>query len=174
MTAAAVKFLQSLRVLEWARGGKSVRVAAVEKAFGKGAIRKSNSIACLSVGRGNGKSALSAGLALGELLGQFNPQPRREVLIAARTRDQAKIAWSFCEGFARSLPENVQKQLKLRRAPTLEIEYSGNGGGILRAIPPDGKNALGTAPKLVLFPDRRHCVPHPPAAPHPPRFRTRA
>ncbi len=159
MTAAAVKFLQSLRVPEGPRAGKSVRLAPFQKEFVKAALRKSNSIACLSVGRGNGKSALSAGLALGELLGQFNPQPRREVLIAARTRDQAKIAWSFCEGFARSLPENVQKQLKLRRAPTLEIEYSGNGGGILRAIPADGKNALGSAPTLVICDERGHWVP---------------
>ena len=54
----------------------------------------------LSIGRGNAKTALSAGVALGALLGEWDRQPRREMLIAARTRDQARIAWDFVAGFA--------------------------------------------------------------------------
>src|SRR3546814_13924315 len=83
------------------------------------------SVAALSIGRGNAKSALSAGLALGSLLGKWDPQPRREIPIGARTRDQAAIAWQFAAGFARSLPEEEQSQLIFRRSPRLEIEYEG-------------------------------------------------
>src|SRR6266446_3674002 len=110
MTAAAVKFLQSLRVPEGPRAGKSVRLAPFQKSFIKSALKKSISIAALSVARGNGKSALAGGLTLGALLGAWDAQPRREVILAARTRDQAKICWSFVEGFARSLPEDTQKR----------------------------------------------------------------
>ena len=75
----------------------------------KGALAEGVSVAALSIGRGNAKTALSAGLALGALLGEWDHQPRREIPIAARTRDQARIAWDFAAGFARSLPEDVQR-----------------------------------------------------------------
>src|SRR5262249_20819117 len=105
--SAAAKFLQSLRVPEGPRAGKSVRLAPFQRDFIKHALRKTVSIAALSVARGNGKSALAGGLTLGALLGSWDPQPRREVILAARTREQSKICWSFVEGFARSLPEDI-------------------------------------------------------------------
>ncbi|MEP0322872.1 terminase TerL endonuclease subunit [Bauldia litoralis] len=155
MSAAAVKFLQSLVVPEGPRAGKAVRLAPFQRTFVRAALKKTVSIAALSVARGNGKSAISGGLGLGALLGVWDSQPRREVIIAARTRDQAKICWSFVEGFARSLPDDIQRQLKFRRA-TREIEFAGNGGGILRAIAAEGRNALGSAPTLAVLDERGH------------------
>lgn len=114
-------------------------------------------VAVLSIGRGNAKTALSAGIALGALVGVWDRQPQREVLIAARTRDQARIGWDFVAGFSRSLPEDVQAALRFRRSPRLEIEFEGDGGGhFLRAIAADGKSVLGTAPTLVLMDERGH------------------
>jgi hypothetical protein len=114
-------------------------------------------VAVLSIGRGNAKTALSAGVALGSLLGEWDRQPRREVLIAARTRDQARIAWDFAAGFAATLPEEVQKRLTFRRSPRLEIEYEDERGShFLRALAADGKSALGSAPTLVLMDERGH------------------
>ena len=101
----------------------------------KGSLNEGTSYAALSIGRGNAKTALSAGLALGALLGEWDQQPRREIPMAARTRDQARIAWEFAVGFSRSLPEDIQRQLIFRRSPRLEIEYEGDGGGhLIRAI----------------------------------------
>jgi hypothetical protein len=43
-------------------------------------------------------------------------------------------------GFARSLPEDMQRQLIFRRSPRLEIEFEGDGGGhVIRAIAADLK-----------------------------------
>ncbi|MEM1039395.1 MAG: terminase TerL endonuclease subunit [Pseudomonadota bacterium] len=153
----AIRFMERLAIPEGPNAGKPVKLAPFQKKFVRGALAKDVNTAVLSIGRGNAKTALSAGLALGALLGEWDNQPKREILIAARTRDQARIAWNFVEGFSRSLPEDVQEQLTFRRSPRLEIEFSGDGGGhIVRAIAADGKSALGSAPTLVLMDERGH------------------
>ncbi|ARN83469.1 terminase [Methylocystis bryophila] len=141
---------------EGPKAGRPLRLAPYQKSFVKGALAPSMSAACLSVGRGNGKSALSSGLALAELVGVFGDQPKREVILAARTRDQGRICWSFAEGLSRSLPEEMQEQLIFRRGARLEIEFAGNGGGILRVIAADGRSALGSAPTLAILDERGH------------------
>lgn len=153
----AIRFLESLKIPEGPLAGRPMKLAPFQKQFVKGALGKDVSVAALSIGRGNAKTALSAGLALGALLGKWDRQPKREILIAARTRDQARIAYEFAAGFARSLPDDVQKQLTFRRSPRLEIEFDGDGGGhVIRAIAADGKSALGSAPTLVLMDERGH------------------
>ncbi len=156
----AMAFLGGLAVPEGPNAGKLIRLAPFQRKFVRGALKANTSIAVLSVARGNAKTALSAGLALGAFLGAWDRQPRREVLIAARTRDQARIAWDFAAAFSRSLPEETQAQLIFRRSPRLEIEYEGDGGShFLRAIAADAKSALGTAPNLVLMDERGHWPP---------------
>ncbi len=155
--AKAVRFLNCLRVPEGKMAGRKVRLAPFQRAFIEGALAKDTAAAVLSVGRGNGKSALSAGLALGALVGVWDRQPRREVLIAARTRDQARIAWDFAAGFAATLPVDVRAGFTFRRSPRLEIEFEDETGShYLRAIAADGKNTLGSAPTLCLMDERGH------------------
>ena len=154
---AAIDFLESLRVPEGPLAGKPIKLAPFQRKFVKGSLRKNRGIGVLSVGRGNGKSALSGGLALGALLGVWDRQPKREVLVAARTRDQARIAFDFVVGFIESLPEEQREDLQVRRNPRLEIEYHGDGGDhLLRVIAADAKNALGSAPTFVLMDERGH------------------
>lgn len=157
MTVAALRFLQSLKIPEGPSAGKPIRLAPFQKRFVKGALAKGTSVAALSIGRGNAKTALSAGLGLGALLGKIDHQPRREIVIAAKTRDQGRIAWNFVAGFAQSLPDEMQKALTFRRAPRLEIEFEGDGGGhVLRVLASDAKNALGGSPTLALLDERGH------------------
>jgi len=153
----AIGFLEALTVPEGPKAGQSVKLAPYQKSFLRGALKKDTAAAVLSIGRGNGKSALSAGVALGALLGVWDNQPRREIVVAARTRDQARIAWDFAAAFAHSLPDEIQKQLTFRRSPRLEIEFEGDGGGhYLRAVAAEGKNVLGSAPTLALLDERGH------------------
>jgi phage terminase large subunit-like protein len=156
ITAAskAIKFLESLKIPEGPNAGKPLRLAPFQRQFVEGALDPATRIAVLSIGRGNAKTALSAGLALGSLLGIWDDQPRREILIAARTRDQGRIAFDFVAGFAKSLPDDVQGRLTFRKVPRLEIEYSEEH--LLRVISADGKTALGTAPNLALMDERGH------------------
>ena len=140
-----IAFLESLRIPQGINAGKALKLAPFQKQFVRGALGKGIDVAALSIGRGGAKTALSAGIALGALLGTWDSQPRREILIAARTRDQGRIALDFAVQFSESLPDDIRRQLIIRRSPRLEIEYEGDGGGhFLRAIAADGKSALGS------------------------------
>lgn len=153
----AIRFLQKLEIPEGPSAGQPITLAPFQRQFVKGALDPAVNVGVLSIGRGNGKSALSAGIALGALLGVWDRQPRREIVIAARTRDQAAIAWNFAAALSRTLPDEMQRGLIFRRSPRLEIEWEGDGGGhFLRAIAADGKSILGGAPNLILMDERGH------------------
>jgi phage terminase large subunit-like protein len=153
----AIRFLETLAIPEGPKAGELIKLAPFQKKFVRGALADDVNVAVLSIGRGNAKTALSAGIALGASMGKWDEQPRRETLIAARTRDQARIAFDFVVGFMRSLDEDEQKLFTVRRSPRLEIEYEGDGGGhFIRAIAADGKSALGSAPTLILMDERGH------------------
>ncbi|MGJ8586975.1 MAG: terminase TerL endonuclease subunit [Yoonia sp.] len=156
-SSKAIRFLETLCIPEGPKAGERIKLAPFQRQFVKGALATGVNVAVLSIGRGNAKTALSAGIALGAVMGKWDTQPRREILIAARTRDQARIAFDFVVGFMRSLSDDEQKLFTVRRSPRLEIEYEGDGGGhFIRAIAADGKSALGSAPTLVLMDERGH------------------
>lgn len=154
---AAIRFMETLAVPEGPNAGKPVSLAPFQRKYIEGALAEDTANAVLSIGRGNGKSAITAGLGLGGLVGIWDRQPRREIIAAARTRDQGRIIWDFVAGFAASLPLELQRNLIYRRAPRLEIEYTGDGGGhVLRVIAADGKSALGGAPTMAILDERGH------------------
>ncbi|WP_237267455.1 terminase TerL endonuclease subunit [Sulfitobacter alexandrii] len=149
--------MHGLSIPEGPNAGKPVTLAPFQRRFIEGAMAPDTANAILSIGRGNGKSAITAGLALGGLLGVWDRQPRREIVAAARTRDQGRIVWDFVAGFAATLPLEVRHRLIYRRAPRLEIEFEGDGGGhVLRVIAADAKSALGGAPTMAILDERGH------------------
>lgn len=150
----AIAFLQTLKIPEGPNAGKPLKLAGFQKNFVRGALDPANMVACLSIGRGNAKTALAAGLALASLMGKLDTQPKREILLAARNRDQAKIAFNFLVGFIESLPAEEQELFNIRRGQRLEVEYSGNGGGLARCIAADGKSVLGGAPNMAILDER--------------------
>jgi phage terminase large subunit-like protein len=151
---AALRFLPTLIVPEGRMAGKALKLGGFQKQFIRGALAKDVGIGILSVGRGAAKTALSAGIALGHLKGEIAPQPKREIIFAARNRDQAKIAFGFLVGFIEGLPEDEQEQFTIRRGSKLEVETSENGGGLARVIAADGKSILGGAPTLAILDER--------------------
>ncbi|MAC81774.1 MAG: terminase [Rhodobacteraceae bacterium] len=151
---AALRFLPKLIVPEGRTAGKRLKLATYQRDFVRGAFAKDVGVGLLSIGRGNAKTALSAGIALGHLMGEIAPQPKREIIFAARNRDQAKIAFGFLVGFVEGLPEEQQEQFTIRRGSKLEVETAENGGGLARVIAADGKSILGGAPTLAILDER--------------------
>lgn len=152
----AIEFLGLLRIPEGKKAGKPLKLAEFQRKFVKGALAKKIMVGVLSIGRGNAKTALSAGLALGELVGALEekPQPKREIIFAARNRDQAKTAFQFLVGYIQGLPDVDQALFTIRRGSKLEVEFEGNGGGLARVIAADGKSILGGAPTLAIMDER--------------------
>src|SRR5690606_32282245 len=89
----AKPFISTLKVPTGRLAGAPVKLAPYQAKFIDGAFAPGVNVGVLSVGRGNGKSTLSAALALGELLGAWSDASEREILIAAKTQQQAQIAW---------------------------------------------------------------------------------
>lgn len=150
----AIAFLETLKIPEGPKAGQPLRLAEFQRRFVRGALGEGVSVACLSIGRGNAKTALSGGIALGSLMGVWDNQPRREIILAARNRDQAKTAFGFIEGFVQGLSAEEQELFIIRQGSTLEIEYRQNGGGKVRAIAADGRSILGGAPTLAILDER--------------------
>ncbi|MGE0410186.1 MAG: terminase TerL endonuclease subunit [Amphiplicatus sp.] len=153
----AGRFLETLRIPEGSLAGRQLRLAPYQKRFLEGTFAPGIDVSVLSIGRGGAKTALAAGVALAALVGIIDEQPRRDIVLAARTRDQSRVAWSFAEAFCRGLPADIQARLRFRRSPRLEIEFADEGGAhLLRAIAADGRSALGSGPTLCVFDERGH------------------
>lgn len=152
----AIQFLGLLCIPEGKKAGKPLKLADFQRRFVKGALSRKVMIGVLSIGRGNAKTALSAGLALAELVGALEeqPQPKREIILAARNRDQARTAFNFLLGYIQGLPQEDQALFIIRRGSKLEVEFEGNGGGLARVIAADGKSILGGAPTLAIMDER--------------------
>ncbi len=152
----AIQFLTLLSIPEGKRAGKPLKLAEFQRKFVKGTFAKGVMVGVLSIGRGNAKTALSAGLAMAEMVGalQEHPQPKREVIVAARNRDQARTAFNFVLGFIQGLPPADQSLFTIRRGSKLEVECDCLGGGLVRVIAADGKSVLGGAPTLAILDER--------------------
>ncbi len=157
MTAAdaAIRFVESLKVPEGPLAGRRIKLAEYQKRFIRGAYGEGVSIGVFSAGRGSAKTMIGAALALGTLIGKIEPQPRREIAVAAKVRDQSLICFRYIEGLAASLPVKVRKQLTFVKAPRLEVRFDGDGGGhSIRVLASDAKNALGLSCVLVVEDER--------------------
>lgn len=154
VSETVIAFLETLLIPEGPMAGKPLRLAEYQKRFIRGALAEGVMVGVLSIGRGNAKTATSAGVALGSLMGIWDAQPKREIIIAARNRDQARTAFNFVVGFIEGLPEAEQELFTIRKGYKLEAEYEANGGGLLRVIPADGKSILGGAPTLAIMDER--------------------
>lgn len=150
----AIAFLETLKISEGKKAGEPLKLAEFQRKFVRGALAEGVMVGCLSIGRGNAKTALSAGLSLGHLVGAWDDQPKREIIFAARNRDQAKTAFQFLVGFIEGLDEDLQELFTIRRGSKLEVEFDGNGGGLARVIAADGKSILGGAPTLAVMDER--------------------
>jgi phage terminase large subunit-like protein len=159
LAAQAVDAIQRLRVPQGPLAGEMVRLADFQRRFVEGALADGVTVGCLSVGRGNGKTALAAGLAVTHLLGAWGAQPQREVVIAARTRDQSAIGWAFARSYLEALPE-LADRLTIRKNPLLELELDApDGPHLLKAIPSTGKAVLGGAATFAVLDERAAWMP---------------
>lgn len=72
-------------------------------------------VAVLSIARGNAKTALSTSIALRATMGKWDEQPRRELLIAACSRDQALSVYDSL------LIRKVLRNISITRAALLGL-----------------------------------------------------
>ena len=163
MTLAAdvIAYLASLTLTGGDHDGSAFTPLAWERRFVRGAFSVEGD-AALSVARGNGKSALVAGIgaAVVDPLGPLTAN-RAEVVCVASAFAQSRVIYEDCIGFLTSRGHNLDDRRVWRKqdsANLAALEYRPTGARI-RCIGSDPARAHGMRPRLVLadeptkFPD---------------------
>ena len=147
-----VGYLGGLRLVGGDRDGESFTVLGWQRRFLQGAFRRSGDSA-LSVARGNGKSALVAGIASavvdpgGPLHG-----PARSVICAAASFEQGRIVFEDTLSYLRGRGYDLDNRAVWRKQDSANrsiLQHRASGASI-RCIGSDPKTAHGQRPVLVL------------------------
>ena len=148
------QFAEQLRVPSGKGEGKPVKLRPFEKKFirdiygptnkdGKRIVRR----AILSMGRKNGKSFITAALALVNLVG---PESVRngEIYSAANERDQAAIVFRYAAQIVRADPE-LEAMVKIVDSTKTMLNFQ--NGSIYRALSAEAGSKYGYNPTMVIF-----------------------
>ena len=145
--AQLIEYLSGLTITQGEGAGERIRLFPWERRFIRGAFAQ-NADAALSIGRGNGKTCLMAGIATAFVDGPLR-QPRAEVVVVASSFSQGKIAFDHAKAF---LGEKLQDKRTWRVSDsdqTAFIEHRATGAK-LRTLGCDPRRAHGLAPALIL------------------------
>jgi len=103
----------------------------------------------VSMGRKNGKTFLSAALALCHLLGP-EAEERGEVYFAAIDKLQAGKAWAEAKAMLDAHPELTERVNIIRFTKEIEVLEGQGRGSVLKAVSADADSKLGMSPSFVL------------------------
>ena len=157
---AVIEFAESLCIPLGPDAGKPLRFALYQRDITEAVCDPENDIVVVGIGRGNAKSTLAAIIALCALVGIMDPQPHRQILIAARTAEQARQLLDIIAALIPYLPESIRAKIKVLKAPRLECRFDAEDGPhFIKVISSDGKSALGAAPLLCIMDERAAWAP---------------
>ncbi len=141
-------YLSGLTVTQGRHAGRLLQVQPFQRRFVRGAFAPGIESAALSIARGSGKTTLLAGVACAHLDGPL-AVPRGEVIIAAGSFNQARIAFEHCIAFMGPKLDDRKRWKVWDTAQQARIEDRVTGASI-KCIGSDAKRAQGLAPVLVL------------------------
>lgn len=153
-----IRFLQSLPITKGHRRGKRMRLLPEQKRFVRAVYRDDRSIstAVLSTPKGNGKTGISAGLALCHLLGPEAIE-RGEVYSAAIDRGQAAILFSEMKAIIEAVPDFEARTNVVKHFKKIEV-LSGDGkGSVYEALSNDVRRGHGLAPSAWIYDELGLC-----------------
>ena len=151
-TAALLDYLEGLTVSQGRMAGLPFPVLPWERRFIRGAFAPHAIESALSVGRGNGKTTLTAGIAAAALDGPL-VMPRSETVIVASSFEQGRISFGHVYAFLQEVHgDELQDKRKWRVWDSANKAWIQNreNGAIVKAIGSDPRRAHGLAPGLVL------------------------
>jgi phage terminase large subunit-like protein len=144
-------FLGTLPIVSGLRAGEKMELLEFQERFVRGVYAETEGerlvrLAALSVARGNGKSALLAGLSLAHLLGPMK-EPHGECYAAALDREQAGVLYRMVRNYVEATPwmaaaVNVRDWHK-----SIEVEADRS---TWTALTSDARKAHGLAPSFWI------------------------
>ena len=145
---ALLTYLGGLRVTQGRLAGKPFECLPWQRRFLAKAFAPATQSAALSVGRGNGKTALLAGVACAALDGPL-AVARGEVVIVAASYQQGRTAFDHVLAFMGDKLHDKRRWRTWDTAQQARIENRETGASV-RVIGSDPKRAHGLAPVLTL------------------------
>ena len=143
-----IDYLSSLTVSQGRRAGQAFTVLPWQSRLVRGGFARDVQSTALSIGRGNGKTALLSGIAAATLDGPL-AVPRGETVIVASSFEQARIAFEHVIAFMGDRLDDKRRWLIWNTAQQARIEDRQTGARV-RCIGSDPRRAHGLAPVLVL------------------------
>ena len=143
------RYLAGLAVTQGRRTGEAFTVLPWQRRFLAGAFKPDCQTAALSVARGNGKTALLAGVAAAALDGPL-AYARAETVIVASSFSQARIAFEHIRAF---MGDRLKDRREWRIQDSSQVAWIENRrtGARVRALGSDPRRAHGLAPVLALL-----------------------
>ncbi|UXT40790.1 terminase large subunit [Agrobacterium tumefaciens] len=137
---------QKMQLRQWQIDEWLAPIYETEPVMGKRLVRTG----VLSMGRKNGKTGLSAAMALCHLVGPESEQ-RGEIYFCAMDKAQAAKAWTECKAMLEAHPELSERVNIIRFSKEIEVEEGFAGAGsVLKAVSADADSKLGLSPSFVL------------------------
>ena len=151
LAEAVESYLAGLVVPQGRFAGQPFPVLPWQSKFVAGAFRDGVLDAALSLGRGNGKTTLCAGLlaATVDLDGPLN-SPNAESLLVASSFGQATIAFRHVLRMLAPTLERYPKLLRVRDSQNMATVQNRETGALLRCCGSDPRRLHGAAPILIL------------------------
>ena len=145
-----IAYLGTLTLAGGDRDGELFHVLPWEARFIRGMLRAEGDSA-LSCARGQGKSALVAGIACAVLdpAGPLHGR-RREVVVVASSFAQAKIIFEDVDGMMRHAFPDLRVEFRVQDSTNMATITHRGSGARLRCIGSDPRRAHGLRPLLVL------------------------
>lgn len=146
-------FLRTLPIVSGLKAGETLELLDFQEQFVRGVYgdvddlgRRRVRLAALSVARGNGKSAILAGLSLAHLLGPMQ-EPYGECYAAALDREQASVLYRMTRAYIEASPWMAARvNIKDWHKEIVDEESS----SIWRALTSDARKAHGLAPSFWI------------------------
>ena len=149
-TDAMARYIEGLPITQGEGLGQPFKLLPWQRQFLRG-LARTDGDAALTIGRGNGKTALLAGIALAHLDGPFSAE-RSEIIFAASSFQQARIGFSHARAFLEARGEDLRDRSKWRVHDSFQvagIEHIPNRAR-LRVLGCDPRRSHGLAPALVI------------------------
>ena len=142
-------FLETLTVSQGPAAGEPFMLLPWERDFVAGAFAPDVDTAALTLGRGNGKSALCAAIAAAAVVGPL--ATRRGACIAvASSFAQARIIFDHARDYLRPWTDAAPERYRVLDSQSAALIEDRETGALLRCIGSDPKRAHGLAPRLIL------------------------
>ena len=142
-----IELLERLPVTQGGRTGELFTALPWERRLIRGIV--GSRTFAISVGRGNGKSSVCAGLAVAALVGPLR-QRRGEVVVVASSFSQAKITFEHITAFLRPLLNKHRRRFRIGDSANTAFIEDRQTGCRVRCIGSDPRRAHGLAPVLTI------------------------